>query len=68
MSDDQEKVHNPHDKGYRHFLDSKKAFIQLIRSFIKYDWVEQVDEANLELVNKKFVLQDFKDKEAGQCG
>ena len=64
MPEEPEQVHMPHDKGYRHFFTSKKVFLQLIRSFIKYGWAEQIDEANLEYINRTFVLQDFKDKEA----
>jgi len=64
LPEEQDRVHMPHDTGYRHLLSSKKAFLQLIRSFIRQGWAEQVDEASLELVNKSFILQDFQDKEA----
>ena len=64
MPEEQDNVHNPHDTGYKHLLKSKKAFLQLLRSFIKQGWAEQVDEASLELVDKSFILQDFQDKEA----
>ncbi len=64
MPDNQEHIHNPHDTGYRHFFASKKAFLQLIKSFIKHDWTEQIDEASLEYINRSFVLQDFQNKEA----
>jgi len=64
MPENHEKVHHPHDSGYKHLLTSKKAFLQLIKSFIKHGWAEQIDEASLELVDRTFVLQDFRDKEA----
>ncbi len=64
MPEEQDHVHIPHDTGYRHLFTSKKAFLQLIRSFIKQGWAEQVDEASLELINRSFVLQDFQDREA----
>lgn len=64
MPEEPEHVHMPHDKGYRHLFTSKKVFLQLIRSFVKHGWAEQIDEANLEYINRTFVLQDFKDKEA----
>ena len=60
----EEEIHQPHDKGYSFLLDSKKAFMQLLRSFIRTGWTEQVEEASLEKINKSFILQDFKDKEA----
>src|SRR5699024_7091801 len=34
------------------------------RTFVDRKWVDQIDEGNLELVNKSFVLPDFKEKEA----
>ena len=64
MPDEQEAVHMPHDTGYKYLLASKKAFIQLIKSFVKAGWTSQVDEANLVRVDKSFILQDFKYKEA----
>ncbi len=51
MPEEPHHVYMPHDTGYRHLLTSKKAFLQLIRSFIKQGWAEQVDEASLELIN-----------------
>lgn len=59
-----EAVHNQHDKGYKFLLSSKRVFIELLRSFVKHDWVNDIDEANVVKVDKSFVLQDFADKEA----
>ena len=66
MPDNQEQEHisMPHDTGYKYLLSSKKAFIQLVRSFIKTGWAEQIDEADLVRIDKSFILQDFKNKEA----
>ncbi|MDO9592461.1 MAG: Rpn family recombination-promoting nuclease/putative transposase [Erysipelotrichaceae bacterium] len=64
MPSDREQIHMPHDTGYKYLLSSKKAFIQLIRSFIKTGWAEQVDETNLVRIDKSFILQDFQNKEA----
>ncbi len=60
----QEQVHMPHDTGYKYLLSSKKAFLQLLRSFVQAGWAEGVDEASLIRVDKSFILQDFKNKEA----
>lgn len=64
MRDNRETVYMPHDTGYKYLLASKKAFLQLIRSFVKIGWADQVDEAGLVRVNKSFILQDFQNKEA----
>ncbi len=64
MPSDREQIHMPHDTGYKYLLSSKKAFIQLIRSFIKTGWAKQVDETNLVRIDKSFILQNFQNKEA----
>jgi predicted transposase/invertase (TIGR01784 family) len=65
MADDEKKdIHQPHDKGYKFLLSSKKVFIELLRSFVDQGWVDQIDETQLIRVEKSFILQDFHDKEA----
>ena len=53
-----------HDKGYKYLLSHKKVFIELLRSFVKKDWVNEIDESKVIRINKSFILQDFKNKEA----
>jgi len=62
--DNNNDINNPHDSGYKYLLYSKKAFVQLIRSFVKTGWADKIDEASLVRIDKSFILQDFKDKEA----
>ena len=64
MPKEDNHVNNPHDTGYQYLLKSKKAFLQLLRSFTKKGWVDQVDETDLVLIDKTFILQDFQNKEA----
>jgi len=59
-----EVIYNQHDKGYKFLLSSKRVFIELLRSFIKHEWVNDIDEANVVKVDKSYILQDFADKEA----
>ena len=56
--------HNPHDKGYKQLLTNKKTFLELIRTFVQEEWVNEIDEDGLLLVDKSFVLEDFSEKEA----
>lgn len=58
------KINNEHDVGYRHLLKTKQVFVQLLRSFVDKKWVEQIDESNVELLDKSFILPDFQEKEA----
>ncbi len=64
MTKDHNDINNPHDSGYKFLLSSKQAFVQLIRSFVKTGWAEQIDEASLIKIDKSFILQDFRNKEA----
>ncbi|AUG57302.1 Rpn family recombination-promoting nuclease/putative transposase [Acetivibrio saccincola] len=58
------RINKEHDLGYKHLLTHKKTFIQLLRSFVKEDWVKEIDESQVMLINKSYVLQDFKEKES----
>ena len=59
-----DKVKNKHDKGYKYLLSVKRVFMQLLRSFVDKSWVSSIDEDSAEYINKSFILQDFKGKEA----
>jgi len=59
-----DNIDNPHDKGYKHLLSSKKAFIEMLKSFIKEKWVQDIDETEMMLVNKSYISSDFSEKEA----
>ncbi|PRR71638.1 hypothetical protein MHFGQ_11830 [Moorella humiferrea] len=39
-------------------------FLELLKTFVREDWVEAIDADDLILVNKSYVLQDFSEKEA----
>ncbi|PYI57098.1 Rpn family recombination-promoting nuclease/putative transposase [Paenibacillus flagellatus] len=58
------KLHHRYDKGYKYLLSSKKLFLELLRSFVRKDWVAQVEESNLISIDKSYVLPDFREKEA----
>jgi len=61
---DYEVLDNRHDKGYKYILSIKRMFVQLLRSFVEQGWVSRLDEGNVERIDKSFILQDFKGKEA----
>ncbi|HHW44624.1 MAG TPA: transposase [Desulfotomaculum sp.] len=56
--------HHTHDKGYRELLSSKRAFLELLRTFVREDWAKDIDEESLVRVEKSYILQDFSEKEA----
>ena len=41
-----EVLNNKHDKGYKYLLSVKKVFVELLRSFVKQDWVDSIEENN----------------------
>jgi hypothetical protein len=41
MTTNHSNMNNPHDSGYKYLLSSKKAFMELIKSFIKTGWAEE---------------------------
>ncbi|SHJ91226.1 hypothetical protein [Tepidibacter formicigenes] len=42
---------------------SKQTFIEFLRSFVKKDWVNLIKEENVILIDKEFILEDFKEEE-----
>ena len=62
--DDHYSTHHPHDVGYKFLLSSKRAFIELLRSFVKEDWVDFVEESRLIRVEKPYILPGFEKREA----
>jgi predicted transposase/invertase (TIGR01784 family) len=57
-------LNNKHDRGYKYLLSTKRVFLQLLKSFLKQSWVQNIDEDSIERIDKSFILQDFKGKEA----
>lgn len=57
-------LNKPHDVGYRWLLSSREIFLQLLQSFVKQPWVNELDETSLKRTDKSFVTKDFRDKEA----
>ena len=59
-----ESIHNSHDKGFKYLFGIKRLFVQLLRSFVQQDWAQRILPGDVELVDKSFILPDFKHKEA----
>lgn len=64
MDEELEKIHHPHDKGYKLLLSSRDVFLQLLQCFIAKDWVNSIDEETITPIDKSFILKDFTEKEA----
>lgn len=59
-----ETIYQPHDKGYKSLLSSKKVFLELLRSFVRRSWVSELDEQDLVRVDKSYVLDDYRGQES----
>ena len=58
------EIHNPHDKGYKYILSIKRLFVELLRSFVDQGWTQNIKPEDVEIVDKSFILPDFKNREA----
>ncbi|MDQ0285390.1 hypothetical protein J2Z49_000491 [Desulfofundulus luciae] len=61
---DKRQPHRSHDRGYRELLSSKRAFLELLKTFVHEEWAKDIDEDSLVRVEKSYILQDFSEKEA----
>ena len=57
-------IHQPDDKAFKVLLQNQKAFIQLLRTFLSADWVNQIDEHALRRLDKSFILPSYKSQES----
>jgi hypothetical protein len=64
MTNENKKIHQPHDKGYKYILKIKSEFIKLLKGFIEEKWVDSVNEENITMIDKSFIDTHFQSKEA----
>ncbi len=60
----QNEVHHPYDKAYKLLLSSRELFAELLHSFVDSEWVKQISEEDLIMVDKSYVLSDYMEKES----
>lgn len=64
MNQNNTTMNTPHDKGYKWLLSSREIFVQLLQSFIKEPWVNEIDQNKIKRTDKSFIAKDFLEKEA----
>ena len=52
------------DKGFKVLFEVKSQFIQLVKTFVKGDWVNELNEENIELADKEFTTSLLIEKRA----
>ena len=50
---------NPHDKGYKRIFSIKKHFLHFIKKYIALEWMMELEEDDLELIDKEFITDQF---------
>ena len=66
MSEEKEKIQNTtdktdnrYDKGYKRIFSIKKNFLDFIKKYISLNWMMELTENDLELINKEFTTDQF---------
>ncbi len=54
-----EETDNPHDKGYKRIFSIKKNFLDFIKKYIGFDWMMELAEKDLVLIDKEFITDQF---------
>ncbi|PRR81488.1 Rpn family recombination-promoting nuclease/putative transposase [Clostridium luticellarii] len=60
----EDRVHHEHDVGYKYIFSHKETFLELLRSFVKKDWVDLIKSEDLILIDKSYILEDFSEEES----
>lgn len=46
------------DSSFKALFEVKEQFIELIKTFIKEDWVNEIDKEDIELTTNEFIMED----------
>ncbi len=55
----EQNTNNPHDKGYKRIFSIKKNFLNFIKKYIGFDWMIELKEKDLVLIDKEFITDQF---------
>jgi predicted transposase/invertase (TIGR01784 family) len=53
-----------HDSGYKKLFSNKTIFRQLMESFVREEWVQEIDFTTSETLDKSFVSSHYKETES----
>ncbi|EKQ58023.1 MULTISPECIES: transposase [unclassified Clostridium] len=57
-------INNIHDRSYKDLYSNKIVFLNLVRDMLKAPWARDLNEENLVLVDKQYILSDYEENEA----
>lgn len=58
------RIHHEHGVGYKYIFSHKETFLELLRGFVKKEWVNLIKSEDLILVDKSYILEDFSEEES----
>ncbi len=58
------KEKKPHDSAYKYLFKNKHIFLQLLKSFVHEDFIDEIELEHLELYDKSFISQELIDRES----
>ena len=57
-------AHHLHDKGYKRLFRNRTIFRQLLETFVRQPWVNDVDFNKCETIDKSFISDEYQDTES----
>lgn len=57
-------MHHIHDKSYKDLFSNKELLVKMIQNFVESPWGKEINEDNMELVNKSYILSDYEELES----
>ena len=57
-------INNIHDKSYKDLYSNKEIFLDLAKQMLKAPWTKDLNEDNLILVDKEYILLDYEENES----
>ncbi|MFB3040756.1 MAG: Rpn family recombination-promoting nuclease/putative transposase [Candidatus Poribacteria bacterium] len=55
---------NIHDSGYKKLFSNQTIFRQLLTTFVKEDWVDDLDFESCQTIDKSFISEHYKETES----
>lgn len=57
-------INNIHDRSYKDLYSNKVVFLNLVKEMLQAPWAKDLNEENLVLVDKQYILSDYEENEA----
>ncbi|BCZ45840.1 transposase [Clostridium gelidum] len=57
-------MNNIHDRSYKDLYSNKVVFLDLVKEMLKAPWAKDLNEENLVLVDKEYILSDYEENES----